>query len=138
MKIYIVTDTKYNDELTVKKQFEELYAKCSKHIDRIIPQIYTKDMYYYVTSIYSFDYIIFTLYYINNWDSKDIAEFMVKKSIPIVTMWASLCSKEVCEVFKEYGIIICSHTINSLTQANDLFLNGCDVIYTDSIVYKEN
>ena len=133
--IYIITDTKYRDEETVTNQFKEIYNKCKGNIDRIIPQIYTKEMHKFVTKIYSFSSMIFTLYFLKNWDASDIAEFMNKNNIPIVTMWDYLCTKEVCNIFKEKDITICAHTVNDINKANELFENGCDIVYSDSIIY---
>ncbi len=132
--VYIITDTKYNDEETVKKQFEEIYEKCKDNIDRIIPQIYTKKMYSYILDIYDFPSMIFTLYFLNDWDPRDISSFMINHNIPIVTMWDYLCTEDCCEIFKEKNITICAHTVNNINKANELFGYGCDIIYTDNLI----
>ena len=62
--IYIITDTKYADELSVYKQFGQLceYAKTVDEnvLDRLVPQIYKEDMLDYVMNVHDFKSLIFT------------------------------------------------------------------------------
>jgi hypothetical protein len=78
--------------------------------------------------------MIFTLYFLNDWDPRDISAFMINHSIPIVTMWDYLCTEDCCEIFKEKNITICAHTVNNINKANELFECGCDIIYTDNLI----
>ena len=135
--IYIVTDTKYFDYETVIKQFDLIYSKCKNNIERIIPQIYTEEMFDYLNDNYKFKSMIFTLYKINNWDSKEIAQFMNEKNIPLVTMRKNLCTKEVCDEFKKYNIKICAHTVDKEDEAELLYSYGCDYIYSNRLIQNK-
>ena len=142
--IYIITDTKYADELSVYKQFSQIvdYAKKTdpEVLDRIVPQFYTKEMLDYVMNVYPFKSAIFTLYQIE-WDEKDIAKFCVKSGVKYVTVNSDLADKAIIDLFKAVGINVAVHTINEPDEAEDFLNKGVDMIYTDFLepsLYKEN
>lgn len=135
--IYIITDTKYSDELSVYKEFSQIvdYAKAvnPEVLDRIIPQIYTKEMLEYVMDVYNFKSIIFTLYQIT-WDAEDIAKFCIKSGIKFITVSEEIIEDDVIDLWNSVGINVALHTINDEERANEYFNKGVDLIYTDSIL----
>lgn len=132
--IFIITDTKYSDELKVYQQFSQIvdYAKKVNPdvLDRIIPQFYTKQMLDYVMNVYPFRSVIFTLYQIT-WDADDIAKYCVKSGVKCITVSESLAEAETINLWKSMGIRVAVHTVNEKEEADSLIERGVDLIYTD-------
>ena len=134
--IIIVTDTKYFDELHVYQQFTQIvdYAKKvnPEVLDRIVPQIYTKQMLTYVQNVYDFKSLIFTLYRIN-WEADDIATFCIKNGIGFITVSSSRIEDDMdaIDLWKSMNIRVAVHTINDMSEAEMFLDRGVDMIYTD-------
>ena len=134
--IYIITDTKYHDKDSVHQQFTQFvdYAKKvnPEVLDRLIPQIYTKQMLDYVMEIHQFRSLIFTLYQ-TQWEAKDIADFCKRNGIGFITVSTAYVSEdnEVVDIWKANNINIGVHTVNEKQEADMLLEKGIDMIYTD-------
>lgn len=138
--IWIITDTKYSDELSVYKQFTQIvdYAKekSPEVLERIVPQIYTKEMLEYIMDVYPFRSVIFTLYQIL-WEPEDIAKYCVKSGIKCITVSADLAEKDVIDLWKSLNIIVSVHTVDSDEEARKFLNEGVDMIYTNFLEPKE-
>lgn len=136
--VYLITDTKDTDQATVQKQFNDL-KKIAEAIeqpqvlDRIVPQIYSEEMYGWVKEIYPFQEWIYTLYLNYYPNYPQIADFCVEKGIGTVTLEYSRATKEVLDTLHAKGIKVYAHTINRYQQFKDLLALGVDGIYTDRI-----
>ena len=134
--IYIITDTKYSDELSVYKQFSQIvdYARevDPEVLDRIIPQVYTKDMLNYVMNIHDFRSVIFTLYQIQ-WEKEDIAKFCKRSGINFITVSSDNIESDILDLWKSMNIIVAVHTIDDTEEAKELIDDGVDMIYTNFI-----
>lgn len=136
--VYIITDTKYSDELSVYQQFSQIvdYAKevNPEVLDRIIPQIYTKEMLGYVENVHHFKSIILTLYQMT-WEAEDIAKYCVKTGIKYVTVSAGQIEDDNAPVdlWKSLNINVAVHTVNDDNEAKSYLDKGVDMIYTDSL-----
>ncbi len=132
--IYIITDTKYSDELSVYRQFSQLvdYAKEKdpEVLDRLIPQIYTEDMLNYVMNVYRFKSIDFTLYQLQ-WDKEEIAKFCGRSGIRMLTVSDELIEDDAIDLWKSMGIKIAVHTVDDEERAEELWDKGVDLIYTN-------
>ena len=139
--IYIITDTKYADELSVYKQFSQIvdYAKETdpEVLDRIIPQFYTKEMLDYVMNVYPFKSAIFTLYQIT-WDAEDIAKFCIKSGVKYITVSGSIIDAEVIDLWRSMGIHVAVHTVNEKEEADSFYNKGVEMIYTDFLLPERN
>ena len=142
-EIFIVTDTKYSDELSVYKQFSQIVSYAEEInpevLDRIIPQIYTKDMLNYVMNVYDFDSIIFTLYQ-NEWEKEDIAKFCYRSGVKFITVSSELIDSDCLRLWKSSGLKVAVHTIDEKEEADRLLSDGVDMIYTNFLepsVYAE-
>ncbi len=134
--MYLVTDTKDTDKATVQKQFSDLKTIAAnigapEVLDRIIPQIYHKDMLEWVKEIYPFQNWIFTLYLISDPDYADIASFCAENGIDTVTLHYERATKENVSKLKEKGLKVYAHTVNRYRMFEDLLSIGVDGIYTD-------
>ena len=132
--IYIITDTKYYDELSVYKQFSQIvdYAENinPEVLDRIIPQIYNQDMLDYVMNVYEFKSIIFTLYQIV-WNKEDIARFCYRSGVNYLTVSNERVTEDELAFFDSMRIRIAVHTVNEKEEADYYLAKGVEMIYTD-------
>lgn len=133
--IYIITDSKYSDEISVYQQFSQIvdYAKSvnPQVLDRLIVQIYNKDMLGYIMNIYDFRSVIFTLYQIA-WDAEDIAKFCIKSGVNFITVSEAVADSDI-ELWKSMRLKVGVHTINEEEVALELIKKNVDIIYTDFI-----
>ncbi len=139
--IYIITDTKYADELSVYKQFGQLceYARAVDEsvLDRLVPQIYNEEMLDYVMNVHEFKSVIFTLYQII-WDKDDIAKFCMRSGVKFITVSADIENDEIIKTWKRMGIRVAVHTVNENDEAHDFFNKGVDLVYTDFLLPENN
>ena len=132
--IYIITDTKYYDELNVYKQFSQIVNYAlevnPEVLDRIIPQIYTKDMLNFVMNVYGFKSIIFTLYQIQ-WDAEDIAKFCYRSGIRFITISQDLIDSDCLSLWESLRLKAAVHTVDDKEEADNLLKDGVDMLYTN-------
>lgn len=136
--MYLVTDTKYTDKATVQRQFNDLKNIATnigapELLDRVIPQIYNKEMLGWVKEIHPFQNWIFTLYLITNPDYADIASFCEANGIDTVTLYYDRATKENISALKAKNLKVYAHTVNRYLMFEDLLEAGVDGIYTDRI-----
>ena len=136
--MYLVTDTKDTDQATVQKQFRDIVniAKNIGHpevLDRIIPQLYNKEMIKWIKAIHPFENWIFTLYLYNNPDYDDIANYCKANGIQTVTLHVDRATRENVNKLKAKGLKVYAHTTNRYLTMKTLLNAGVDGIYTDRI-----
>lgn len=122
----IVTDVK-SDNLEILKLIADEYKR---YQEQIIPQIYDVSE-FEPARLMGYKKIIFTLYRTNISD-EDLLDFSKANQLFAVTMVPQRAEK-VAQKLKDQGVIVYSHTINSLTEFEDLQKVGVYGIYTDSI-----
>lgn len=135
--IYVVTDTKDDTQEEAMLAFSQLvyYAK-QKHpevLERIIPQIYNEEMLSWISSIYPFKSVIFTLY-ATSWTPQSVLNFCTNSGIRFITMPVGLVSKEILRLWDTMDIQVAVHTVNDEQHIDELFDMGVDMIYTDFAV----
>ena len=110
--VWIVTDTKYTDEETVRRQFEALCKAFDgdSRLDRVIVQIYNMGMYDVVHEIYPFKNYIFTVYQLAERDFNAIGKFCAERGIAVVTMPSSTADANVTSLLHSYGLHVCAHS----------------------------
>ena len=136
--VYLVTDTKETDKATAQKQFRDLVSIANnigapEVLDRIIPQIYKKEMLGWVKEIYPFQNWIYTLYLEANPDYTDVANFCAANGIDTVTLHVDRAKKENIGKLKAKGLKVYAHTVNRYQAFAELLAAGADGIYTDRI-----
>lgn len=134
----LVTDTKHTDKATVQRQFHDLKAiteniGAPELMERVIPQIYSKEMLGWVQEIYPFRDWIFTLYLITDPDYADIAAFCAANGIDTVTLHTDRATTENIAALKAKGLKVYVHTVNRYLAFEELLEKGADGIYTDRI-----
>lgn len=140
--VWIVTDSKNQDPLTARKDFEDIVSAaktlgCEECLDRIVVQFYNEDMYTAIRDVYDFKGYIFTLYM--RWDSsyeqyRELVKWCASKDIHVITMWSELATNiDIITYAKMYDIDIYVHTVNDVEEARNRLYCGVKGIYTDDI-----
>lgn len=137
---YIVTDTKSPDKDDVNRIFnkivEEVKKKDKKLLDRIVPQIYNRDMYYVLNDIYEFNNILYTLY-MDNISYNDVIEFVKNNKVSGIVMSQERYNKEFVQNLNENNVKSYVHTINDKEKIKNYISEGVYGIYTDYIYEEE-
>ena len=136
--IYIITDTKYSDEFRTKLQFTQLlnYAK-EKDLtvmDRIIPQIYSRQMFDFVMEIYEFKSMIYTLYQDPDWETDMMALFCSKTGIGFITMGQNFLDRNRIDIWKRFGIKTAVHTVDEKEKAREFLKTGVTMVYSNLLM----
>ena len=134
--IYMVTDTKYSDQ--VEEQFRLFVDTAIDNgyedvLSRVVVQIYYKEMYDEVTAVYPFGNLIWTLYYIGYPDSRQIREFMEQKEIPVLVMPSSWWDGQKRSDLENSDIKVYVHTVDDEEEARQRMEEGVHGIYSDDI-----
>lgn len=132
---YIVTDTKELKPELVTEQFKLIVEAAEKMdpaiLQRIVPQIYSRDMLDLVNQVYPFPDVIFTLY--QTQDSDEVVINFVKQSGVDITMPAARAEKSFVRKLKKAGARVYVHTVNEEEEITDLSRMGIDGFYTDFV-----
>ena len=136
--VYLVTDTKSTDRETVQRQFRDIKAIAENMgapevLDRIVPQLYSKEMLGWVKEIHPFSEWIYTLYQTTEEDTLSVAQFCVDNGVGTVTMEKDTVTKEFVDIMHSQGIQVYAHTVNRYLQMESLLGLGVDGVYSDRI-----
>lgn len=142
---YLVTDSKYTDENSVKEEFRRLNEAIERTGDdelkkRIIVQIYSYDMLDWVKSVYDVpsENIILTLYNMYPRDFEEIGGFCKEKGVPVVAMSCEITEKDAVSTLHGYGVKVYAHTENRIKQMlSDIRYKGVDGFYSDYVTNEE-
>jgi len=131
---FLVTDTKDQSQDKVMTAFSQLvYCARQTHpevLDRIIPQIYNEEMLSWISSIYPFRSVIFTLY-ATQWSPDSVLNFCINSGIRFITMPVASVSEEIIRLWDTMNIRVAVHTVNDEQKIDELYKMGVDMIYTD-------
>jgi len=135
--IYIVLDPKYSSD--VNGQFSLIVNTALDNgyetvLDRVIPQLYYKEMYDEVEAVYSFKDYIYTLYYIGYPGAEEVGNFCNDKNIPVLVMPYTWFGSAVDQELKDYSLQVYVNTINDEAEAGRMMSNGAEGIYSDCIL----
>lgn len=143
---YLITDTKYDDAATVKKQFQQMVSiaremDCEYVLDRFIVQIYNQKMLSVVKQIYPFRNYIFTLYNLyskapTTAQFKEAAAFCSKNGVDLITMPKNWWNTKYLNLMAQYNVDVAVHTVNSASEAKKFYNQGVTAIYTDFLSAK--
>ncbi|MEK4849612.1 phosphatidylinositol-specific phospholipase C/glycerophosphodiester phosphodiesterase family protein [Paenibacillus sp. FSL H7-0756] len=132
---YIVTDTKELEPEQVTKQFELIVEAARKKdpalLERIVPQIYSREMLEVVKQVYAFPEIIFTLYQTE--DSDEVIIEFVKQTGVDITMPTTRATKSFVRNLKKAGARVYVHTVNDEQEIVELSRIGVYGFYTDFV-----
>lgn len=132
---YIVTDTKETESELVTKQFQLIVEAAQKKdpalLQRIVPQIYNRDMLEVVRQVYAFPEVIFTLY--QTQDSDDVVIAFARETGVDITMPTARATKGFVRNLQKAGVRVYVHTVNDEQEISDLAKMGVYGFYTDFV-----
>lgn len=132
---YIVTDTKELEPERVTKQFQLIVEAAEKKdpalLQRIVPQIYSRDMLDVVDRVYAFPEVIFTLY--QTQDSDEVVIDFASQTGVDITMPTVRATKSFVRKLKNAGARVYVHTVNDEKEISELSRMGVDGFYTDFV-----
>lgn len=143
--IWIVTDSKYTDQETIRRQFDALLAAidakgAEELLDRMVIQIYNEDMYLQLSQYGRFQSYIFTMYQRWTGDVEDFIEvsrFCVNHGIDVMAISENLYDEKIQQVADQYGMNLYLHTVNEIKDAKKYIRGGIRGVYTDTIMPGE-
>lgn len=134
--LYIITDTKYLQSEMIKDQFNRIVTAAGAYgyeiLMRIVPQIYSEEMYSIIEGIFPFPEYIYTLYATQSTDD-EIIQFIKGKPVSAVTMFPERYTSDFGRKLKSLGIEVVLHTINDMEQVKKYVGMNVDGFYTDSL-----
>ena len=132
--VYVVTDTKYNEQPHMSYAVAAVAAETQNYdaalLDRVIVQIYSRQMLESVMDIYPFKSVIYTLYMSAD-DEETVRSFCAGSGVGAVTMPQSRCSEEFTASLGALGVSALTHTVNDAQQGALLSESGVSGLYTD-------
>lgn len=139
--IRVVVDGKCSRKSEVKKQYRTIVSTAkslgaAKVLDRLVVEIYSKEMYDVVDGVYHFSEYLLTLYKMfdrapSKSRLKSAAKFCQQKGIATIAMYADWWKPKYAGVIEPYGLDIALYTVNSAHEARDYFEEGVTALFTD-------
>ncbi len=133
---YLITDTKYTQTEIVEKQFSKLVEAAAPFgynlLMRVIPQIYSEDMYPTIEKIFPFPRYVYTLYKTKASD-KEVIDFVKQNGISFVTTYPERYSAAFGKELKKCGTSVFLHTINESHAVREYIRMNVDGFYTDRL-----
>lgn len=135
--IYIVTDSKEEFGDALMAAFEEIISAAEYYdpsvLDRIIPQIYSIQMYEPLFELYDWKSAIFTMYRVSSSTPvDDIFDFTYRHGIKAITAPSGRSPSDFCQKIHESGGYLYLHTYSDLASIEQLtrtrMIHG---VYTD-------
>ncbi|MBE7681610.1 MULTISPECIES: interleukin-like EMT inducer domain-containing protein [Paenibacillus] len=134
--VYLITDTKYLEPETIKKQFKRIVTAAEPNrcevLMRIVPQIYSEEMYSIIEGIFPFPNYIYSLYATQSSDD-EIIRFVEGKPIGAVTMFPDRYTSDFGRKLKSLGVEVVLHTINDMEHVKKYVAMNVGGFYTDSL-----
>lgn len=139
--IYFVLDTKFTDEPTIRTQFRLIVDEASevdaRLLNRIIPQLYNRQMLGTIESIHKFPSYIYTLYLSKDTNDEVVDFVKAHPRIRAVAMPGYRAKKSFVQSLKQAGAVTFVHTINDMKALKQYEEAGVRGVYTDSIGYGD-
>jgi glycerophosphoryl diester phosphodiesterase len=136
---YIITDTKEFDSGLIMKQFEMLAQAAKRRnpalLERIVPQIYSRDMLEALNKVHVFPNVIYTLYQSQDSD-QEVIDFVRSHDVDI-TMPVSRANRGFVQKLKSAGARVYVHTLNDEAEIAKMDSIGVDGFYTDFIAEND-
>jgi glycerophosphoryl diester phosphodiesterase len=138
--IYVTTDTKEIDEELIGKQFNEMVKKANKIdpsiLQRIVPEIYSPEMYSLVMSIYPFPSVMYSTYMSSD-SHEQVIDFMTAHQIKTVAIPSEDISPGYVRALSSRGIKSYVSTVNDPKEIKQDLKIGVYGFYTDFLTYDD-
>lgn len=143
--MYLVTDTKSMEipEEEMMKQFQEIYraaiSRDSELLNRIIPQIYSRDMYDKISTIFEYPNVIYTLYASGDTE-EEVLDFVTNhKNIKAITISTGdgRFNEDFFSRLHAFDKKVFTHTIHTYDELTRFKTVGVDGFYTGLLTPKD-
>lgn len=164
--MYMVSDVKFEDlsEEEIRMLFEKMYVAAKNRdislLNRVIPQVYSPEMYDWIMEIYPFPSVIFTCYKTDA-TAPEIIEFCASKDNVhvITTQYEEYTIEDKIAVSEDAsytineskyrftsedidslhakGLLIYNYTVSSFTKMYDCMSRGVDGIYSNNLLPQD-
>lgn len=139
--ICVITDSKYTNPEMIALEFSSMLSdaedlELTGLFDRIIIQLYNREMRQCLDALYSFPHFIYTLYVEGQPDSasfRDLAAYCAETGVMGITMWNSWWNDSFASAAEEYGVKVYVHTENDINAARSFLERGVSAVYTDRL-----
>lgn len=133
---YLMTDSKSTETADVKKEFNVLVQTAKKVgkedlLDRVIVQIYNRDMYWAVKSIHPFKHFVYTTYKQPDAAFYKVVKFCKNHGIEGITSPQDDINDYRMELLAKEGIYSFTHSVNNSYYAKEYMKLGVYGIYSD-------
>jgi len=132
--IYVVTDTKQIKPEEFNRIYTKIVQSAKKRdaslLDRVVPQIYHREMWGDVERLHSFEQVIYTLYQSEDSDEQ-VIEFAKEKRLAAVTMSETRATAKLVTALNSIGVPSYVHTVNEPRSIAKFKRMGVYGFYTD-------
>lgn len=132
--IYVVTDTKQIKPEEFNRIYTKIVQSAKKRdaslLDRVVPQIYNREMWRDVERLHSFEQVIYTLYQSEDSDEQ-VIEFAKEKRLAAVTMSETRATEKLVTALNSIGVPSYVHTVNEPRSIAKFKRMGVYGFYTD-------
>lgn len=139
--VYLVTDTKETDSDLVSMQFRYIVETALELdpsvLNRIVPEIYTQDMYATVMDIYPFPNRLYSLY-LSDEPAEETLRFVRERQISTVAMPVERARMmpELVAMLRQEGVLVYVHTVNDANELQEMLELGVYGVYTDFLTNR--
>ncbi len=137
--LYIIIDTKEENQIEVVESLVALSAEHTDITERLIIQLYADGIKEKIQQIYPFsdENFLFTAYKFGSNYPNKIMEICYDENITVVTVPYDVWDKETKELYASKGFVVFEHTVNRPDFAMKSLEEGVHGFYTDFLSEKD-
>lgn len=137
--LYIIIDTKEEDQIEVVASLVELSAANTEITDRLIIQLYADGVKEKIQQVYPFrnENFLFTAYKFGSNYPNKIMKICYDENIAVVTVPYDVWDKETKELYASKNFVVFEHTVNRPDFAMKSLEEGVHGFYTDFLSEKD-
>lgn len=133
----LLTDTKDVDPALIRRKFQKIINSANaldpKVLDRIVPQLYNREMLQEVRKSHPFREYIYTLYASTDSNAEVLKFLAVTPEIRAITIPLDRVEEEFVRAVRRAGRLVHTHTSNDVDQIRYLNSIGISGVYTDFV-----
>ena len=138
-ELYVIIDTKEEDQVQVVKTLIDLSAHNPDITDRFVIQLYAEGVKSEIQKLYPFQdsNYLFTIYKYGDRMPRSVMKICYDENISVVTIPYSAWKEEDRQIFYSRDFKVYEHTVNCPDDANEAIEEGVWGIYTDLLSYDD-
>ncbi len=138
-ELYVIIDTKEEDQVQVVKTLIDLSAHNPDITDRFVIQLYAEGVKSEIQKLYPFQdsNYLFTIYKYGDRMPRSVMKICYDENISVVTIPYSAWKEEDRQIFYSRDFKVYEHTVNCPDDANEAIEEGVWGVYTDLLSYDD-